>query len=203
MKSTVYILRHGETMNNRNGITQPADNNVELTTKALDELQDNMTEIVKALKGRQVYVLCSPMKRTFQTALPILSALAKENTDQHVEFDSQLHEVNFGDFGGQKEGTVIDGQSMQDFRVLTQQFYEGNVNGFKYPNGESMKSIDIRCKNIKLKMQNLMTDHAGSAVLVIGHNRFFRHLLVELGVLQPTDMFNEKIPHAKLVNVTM
>ena len=50
----VYILRHGETLNNLNNITQDVNDDIELTESALIELSDSMYDICQKLNGTAI-----------------------------------------------------------------------------------------------------------------------------------------------------
>ena len=208
--NNIYLLRHGETDNNVQCITQPTDYSVPLNASALDELNDNMHDIVSVLAGKPTYILCSPMHRTVQTVIPIvqeLRNLSTHMTDVHMTIDSRLREVDFGDFGGQHESHSIDGSTMDDYRQTMQQccvaiHHHGRNRNCMYPNGESLLSIRNRCKGVINSICQINKDNDDVNIVIVGHNRLFRHLLVELGEWEPEKMFAEKLPHAKLVKLS-
>lgn len=199
----VYILRHGETLNNLNNITQDVNDDIELTESALTELSDSMYDICRKLNGTAI--ICSTMLRAKQTAAEISKSLTYASKDHTILFTTDLNEVNFGDFGSKKEGFEINGLTMKDYRNLMVTEHLNLLRKrpwtTKYPNGEAFGQIIERCKNI-IKRIELCKTQGYDTVILVGHNRLFRHLLVLLGYWNPSNMFDCKLPHSKLLDIT-
>jgi broad specificity phosphatase PhoE len=176
----VYLLRHGATRNNVQNITQSRADDIALLPS--QDTEFTVQSLAKQLSTQSINILCSPMLRAKQTVAPLISVLSAQSANVQMSILNELSEVNFGDFGGQKEGFAIEGKTMQDYRDATQMWY-ANDQYFQYPNGESITDIVTRCRTILTTLAYYsdmigMSDHD---IVVVGHNRLFRHLLVELG----------------------
>ena len=198
---STFLLRHGYTLNNVMHITQSVHNDIGLTDEALEELDANTNDMLSMLQQRNVIILCSPMLRAKQTATALVSKLAMHKSCIQFSIMPELSEVDFGDFGDKHEKTAINGIDMTFYRKSTMRYYAEHVD-FAFPNGETSNDIHNRCMRvievIQHAMQNVDTD-----IVIVGHNRLFRHLLVEVGQWQIDDMFKSKLPHAKLVELVM
>lgn len=198
----IYLLRHGETENNRKHITQSLTDDCELTGAAKLEMMVKSTEVKSALRDN-VILYVSPMLRAKETASILVKQLMCENTHINslsINFVDDIREVDFGKFGGQHEDIVIDGTTMQQYRTLMQQAYYSGID-VQYPNGESFMQICKRANDILQRVRKTAIAQPHADIVIVGHNRIFRHILVQCGVLQPEAMFKSKLPHAELVQI--
>lgn len=191
----IYLLRHGETAYNQAHITQDVANDIDITSEAKREIDDARDELNNELReaGCEVAYTSTMLraKRTLQRLI-----FAHDTPINCMLISAMLDEVDFGVFNSQQESFAYDGKTMDDYRHDIMHAYEvhGNVS---YPKGEDLLSIKQRCGVVIQNLRDLKAN-GHEAVLLVGHNRFFRHLLVELGVWTPERMFDNKLPHAKL-----
>ena len=90
MKTTVLLIRHGETEWNTMGKFQGC------TDIALSEEGIKQAELLKnRLKGDFDYIYSSPLSRAFETANVLAS-----DTDKEVTVASEIREINFGEWEG-------------------------------------------------------------------------------------------------------
>ena len=90
MKTTVLLIRHGETEWNTLGKFQGC------TDIALSKEGIKQAELLKnRLKGDFDYIYSSPLSRAFETANVLAS-----DTDKEVTVASEIREINFGEWEG-------------------------------------------------------------------------------------------------------
>lgn len=204
----IYLLRHGETEYNKVGLTQDVNNDIDITQEAKLEIDQARDEINEMLDCNHCDVaLCSTMLRAKRTLQRLLFKRNCPILDVHYTQD--LDEVNFGVFGSEHDKTFKDsaGKTMQDYRLeiieqldkykLSKNYNCDILPTVTYEGGESIADIQKRCKSIVYKLEQLAKE-GHEACLIVGHNRLFRHLLVELNTWHPKHMFDAKLPHAKL-----
>jgi broad specificity phosphatase PhoE len=178
-----------------NKITQPQDGDVQLSELGHQCCEGNVEEILETLKsaGQPYVMLISPAKRTRQTA-----NYFKANAS--VTFSlPELLEVDFGDFSGKPEDHAINGFTMGDYR---NELINGRTN-FRFPNGESIEEVSNRVKKVLARVTEL---RASNTVVIVGHNRFFRHLELEYrkqktGEYYYQGMFGNEFVHASLYDI--
>jgi broad specificity phosphatase PhoE len=196
----LFLLRHGETAYNAKHITQDASYDIDITVSSKLELDEALPKIEAELIDNNCrFALCSPALRAKRT----MFRLAQSSTTPLVSMSivDELKEVDFGVFGSTKEDHEDSlGLTMQDCRDLIGEAYKTGCD-FSYEQGESIKSVDARCDRV-IEVIRLIEENAKDscdAVLIVGHNRMFRHLMVKLGMWERAKMFEEKLPHAQLV----
>lgn len=200
----LFLLRHAETDNNRLGIIQRVDDGVTITAEAEVDLRCHSDEVTAEL-GDKVVILCSSALRARQTLNAIMPSLIARGKRISVTFTDKALEVNFGDFAGQRGSHCIDGMSMAHYKKLTTAYYKGHADAFRFPGGEHIHLIDERVEQIIKFARNAhkIRPFIGSDIVILGHSRLFRHLLFKLGAVTPDEMFEVKLPHAKLLKVDM
>jgi broad specificity phosphatase PhoE len=197
----IFLLRHAETYNNIHKLTQ-TNRDIPLAQEGILHLSDNLKQIVETLDGKQLAVFTSYQKRACQTAEMVLGAMAAQGIQPVVTMAIEpLREVDFGKYSDQPEGTIIDGSSMADLRTATMNYYKTGTD-FCFPEGEYMSQVSERCKKVIAMLKNFkkVFEEGGvdTNILVVGHCRLFRHLLVELGQWPIEKMFDNKIHNATL-----
>ena len=203
-KVQIFLLRHGETYNNLHALTQ-TNEDISLADEGIMHLTENLQQICEMLGKKQLAVFTSYQKRACQTAEIVLGAMAAQGIRPVVTMAIEpLHEVDFGQYADQPEDTVIDGASMADLRIATIDFYKNN-NSFSFPEGESMEQVHERCQKVIKMLRSFKRTFEESGedtnILVVGHCRLFRHLLVEIGQWKADDMFANKIQNASLYEI--
>jgi len=96
---TIVLVRHGETAGNASRVVQPAE--TPLNEAGLRQAE----RVAERLVGMGVgHILCSDLPRARQTAEPLA-----RRTGLALDFDSLLHERNFGDLRGTPYDELPDG----------------------------------------------------------------------------------------------
>ena len=113
----LYILRHGQTDYNKEGIFQ-GQNDIELNEEGIRQAK-TAAKSLKDIKFDKVYV--SPLKRALQTA--------KIVTDNELEVDNRIIERSFGKLEGKK--TIPDYEKrIEEFGIETLEDLEKRVECF-------------------------------------------------------------------------
>ncbi len=113
----IYILRHGQTDYNKNGIFQ-GRNNISLNEEGIKQITETSKEL-KKIKFDKIYV--SPLKRTIETA--------KIVTENKLEIDDRIIERSFGKLEGKK--SIPDYEERQkEFGIESIKDLENRVSNF-------------------------------------------------------------------------
>jgi len=161
-KTTIYLVRHGETDYNRNGIVQGRliDSDLNETGRIQAEAVGNrLAEIsIDALYS-------SPLKRARQTT----EAIAVHHSDVPVYERTELEEMCWGVL----EGRPINGSSKNELERIYQIWDDGDFS-FSVERGESI--LDVRERGLRV-IKEILTHHQGGTVMIVTHGRFLRVLL--------------------------
>lgn len=166
----IYILRHGQTDYNLQGIIQGGGVDSSL----------NNTGREQALAFHAAYahlpfevVLTSSLKRTHQTVLPFLERGL--SWEQHPE----INEMGWGDHEGKRATDV----SMGEYKAVVEAWNNGRFNA-AMPNGESAAQLQTR---LRLFIDRL-SQRPESLILVCSHGRAMRGLMCMLNDEPLTEM---------------
>ena len=155
----LILVRHGTTICNEKGAMSG------LTDSILSEkgrLQANkLSNYLKNKKIDKIYT--TPFSRTKET----IKELAELKMIQ-VEENSQLNEIDFGDFEG-LSFNVIENKYPEEVEKMINEGFE-----YKYPNGESLKETFIRVKN---EMRKIISENENSTVLICSHGGTIRNII--------------------------
>lgn len=160
--TTLLLVRHGRTALTENRrISGGRGPDPELSEAGRQDADAIANELVRvgvegpfAHLDSPVVVVCSPMKRTLQTAIAIGRALGAE-----VEVLEELREISFGDWDGLTHDEVV--ANYGDLFEKWQGSWE-----LSPPNGESLAEFDTRIRAAKAK---LLEKHGGASVVVVAH----------------------------------
>ena len=148
----IYLLRHGQTEENRKGTYY---GNLDISLNAIGITQGNKAkDLFNDIKLDRVYV--SDKKRTLEMA-----KLALGQKEIEVINDNRINETNFGDFEGK---TYEEIKKLYPKECLC---WQENWKEFVPPNGESYIQLCDRVKSFmehikKLEMDNiLISSHSG------------------------------------------
>ena len=159
----LYLIRHGETDFNLNGIVQGGgvDSDLNETGK-----QQGLAffEEYKDVPFTKVY--CSRLKRTKQTIL------AFETLGYTFEHHEGINEFGWGDL----EGRAADEETRRMFREITTEWANGNLD-IGLPNGETPLIVWERCN---VFFDSLFTQNLTGNVLICTHGRTLRIILAQL-----------------------
>lgn len=159
MVTTVYFVRHGESMGNTQGFFQ-GHTNCELSENGLLQVE-TLKERCRYLEYDAIY--SSPLNRTLATAnavnfyhkLPII-------------IEEGLIEIN---------GGVFEGQSFKDLpKLYPEQFntFRNNLHLFNPEDGESVKSVYDR---IIKTVNKLVTINKGKTIVLVSHGCTIKNYL--------------------------
>ena len=170
MKTVLYLIRHGATEANlaRPPRLQGRRHNPPLA--ALGVRQAEATRDFLAIRPID-HCYCSPLLRAVQTASIV--AAPHGVSPQPVE---SLTECDVGRWEG------LDWQSIRGLDPEVYERFMANPGQFGYPEGESFGDVFRR---VSTALEELLTSHAGEAILVVAHHVVNRTYLAGLLGLTP------------------
>lgn len=152
----LYLIRHGETLLNAEGIYY-GWTDCGLTTQGIAQAEGLAVHLAK-LKFDAV--IASPLARTKETAL-IVSRLNEED----IHLDDRLKELNFGDW---------EGSNIKDIQATYPAAWQAWVDDWRNsppPHGESFVSLYERVKDA---LNDILTVHNGKTILIVSHQSCLR-----------------------------
>lgn len=161
----LYLVRHGETDFNRQGIVQGRGVN-----SPLNELGRTQAT---ALAGRFVadpvdVIYSSPLRRAFETATAVAKAIQIET----IPTDPDLEEMSWGIFEGQPQSKTLH----DAFEDMKHRWHIGE-HDYRVEQGESLRQVQTRGVRA---VDGILRQNIGKKVLVVAHGRFLRILLASL-----------------------
>lgn len=160
MKKILYIIRHGQTDFNKNGIVQGSgvDSNL------------NETGVMQSLRFFSEYknipfdaIYTSALKRTIQSAQPFIDLGIRH----HIL--PELNEICWGEF----EGKEIDDERHTEYLNVINKWRQGDLEA-KWLNAESPLEMQARQH---LALEKIMANTQEKTVLVATHGRYLRGFL--------------------------
>lgn len=177
----IYIIRHGETALNVNGVIQGR----------LDEPLNQNGRDLAAVTGKNMRGLrfdrciSSPMKRAAETARIILK---ESGNDVPVEFDERLFEIS----AGSCEGKKISSMGEESVKFLKDPF------GFAgFPEGETVSDV---CRRTQEFLKELIAFDDGKTYLISTHGCALRAMINFL-TPDPSDFWQGHVPYNCAVTV--
>ncbi|WP_295718559.1 histidine phosphatase family protein [Mucilaginibacter sp.] len=180
IQKTLYIVRHGQTELNRQGIVQGRGMNTDLN----DEGRKQASQFYEAYKDvafDKIYV--SALKRTQQSVQSFI------DLDIPYQKLSGLDELAWGIHEGQPSTT----ENKAAFLQIMRDWLDGRLDS-KFEGGESPNEVAIRQREA---LQVIMSHPEEKTVLICMHGRAMRLLLCILTGKPLTEM--ETFPHQNLV----
>jgi len=180
IEKTLYIVRHGQTDLNKQGIVQGRGRNTDLNDEGRRQAH-LFHEAYKNTHFDKIYI--SELKRTQQSIQPFI--------DDGLPFEklSGLDELAWGVLEGQPSTP----ENKAAFMKLMRDWLDGNLDS-KFEGGESPNEVKAR----QLEALRVIMSHPDEkTVLVCMHGRALRLLLCLLQNLPLTEM--ENFPHQNLV----
>ncbi|TWR31743.1 histidine phosphatase family protein [Mucilaginibacter pallidiroseus] len=180
MQKTLYIVRHGQTDLNKQGIVQGRGRDTDLN----DEGRNQARQFYEAYKGvafDKIYI--SMLKRTQQSIQPFI--------DMGIPFEklAGLDELAWGIH----EGQPATPETKAAFLDLMRNWLDGNLDE-KFEGGESPNEVKVR----QLEALDVIMSHPEEkTVLVCMHGRALRLLMCILTEQPLTQM--DAFPHQNLV----
>ena len=180
IKKTLYIVRHGQTDLNKQGIVQGRGRNTDLNAEGRRQAQ-LFHKAYKNVPFDKIYI--SELKRTQQSIQPFI--------DDGLPFEklSGLDELAWGVLEGQPSTP----ENKAAFMKLMRDWLDGKLDS-KFEGGESPNEVKER----QLEALKVIMGHPDEkTVLICMHGRALRLLLCVLQNLSLTEM--ENFPHQNLV----
>jgi broad specificity phosphatase PhoE len=165
----IYLLRHGQTVANRDRIIQGPR-----IDSGLSELgRQQAAALGRALAAAPLgAVYSSPLVRARDTAAAIVQAHgASAGGHLAVQVAPEIYEIDYGDFIGQRYDEIAD-----DMEQVLDAWRLGFVDQ-PFPGGESAMLAQHRVRPFT---HRLLDQAAGSDVAVVGHGRINRVLIATL-----------------------
>ena len=156
-----YIIRHGQTEYNKNGIVQGSGIDAPLNETGLKQAESFFNQN-KNISFDKLYT--SDLIRTHQSVEQFSKTLP-------INKLSCLNEINWGE----KEGNKIDFGKKSDFSILINDWQNGNLDS-SFKNGESPLQVTKRQKNAIDQIKS----NGGKNILICMHGRAMRIFLSQL-----------------------
>ena len=149
----LILTRHGETIENREGIIQ-GHMHGRLSNDGILQAK----KVALRLKYEDIdFIYSSDLKRAVDTA----NEIHKYHEDIPIIFTPELREANLGEFQGKKRSEVVNNKG---------QLPEPNL-------GESKKELVERAKNF---LDKILKEHINDTVLFVGHNGINKAIIVSI-----------------------
>ena len=164
-ETQLYLVRHGETDFNKQGIVQGRGVNSPLNETGLAQ--------AAALAKRFVVnpvdaIYSSPLRRALQTA----QTVAQQVGISEIPTDPGLEEMSWGVFEGQPQSEEL----ASAFEEMKERWHNGE-HDYGVEKGESLRQVQTRGV---AAIDRILKQSAGKRVLVVAHGRFLRILLASL-----------------------
>ncbi|ALS00932.1 hypothetical protein ATZ33_05980 [Enterococcus silesiacus] len=164
MKKKIYLLRHGETEYNRQGIYQGTLDSP-LTPLGKRQVKENgllLKQKLRTFDDQEIAFFYSPLGRTKQSAQIIYETLDRQVIN--LIKDEQLKEVNIGSWNGKNRQAIIAETKDKGYNEFN--WY------FKSPNGETYKDVQLRCTKWLEEIKTVKQQH----IIVMSHGLLGRVL---------------------------
>lgn len=162
MKTTILLIRHGETPWNILGKFQGC------TDIELSEEGERQAELLRnRLDGHFDYIYASPLARAYRTAEIISSGFDKE-----VHIAQDIREINFGEW----EGLTIKGIEEKYPEIF--KTWRTDKTEAKFCGGDaSLLNASIRAKNC---IMNIAEKHKGKKIAIVAHGGIIKAGIIGL-----------------------
>lgn len=162
MRTTILLIRHGETLWNAAGKFQGCTD-IELSDRGIKQAES----LKERLNGSFDAVYASPLKRAYKTA-----QILAEGTSKKVIIEPDIKEINFGNWEGLniKE---IENEYKEDFNIWRTDKKEARFG-----------SGDMSIKNASLRagacIRKLAKENEGKTIVVVAHGGIIKAALIDL-----------------------
>lgn len=186
VENVVYLIRHGESVANTQGIYQGQTYDTDLS--ALGEKQVNALGVFLARKPID-RIIASPLKRTRDTA----EAIAKWHDGLTVEIDPDIIETNHGAWEG-KNVHVIAQLWPEEYRT-----WQTQPSKAVFPGGETY--AETRTRALKWWKELLPTVRGTTAVVT--HDNIVRALLTDILGIEQDKLWNMELQPAAITKLNI
>lgn len=153
----IYLLRHGQSEANEQGILAGPDNSIKLTQRGIKQSK-LAAKYLHKINFQKIY--CSPISRCFETVAP----LTKIRSDIEFKYHEDLREMDYGKWNGQKLEKL---SKKREWKVI-----QTAPASFKFPEGESFVQMRNRVQNFLTEVSEQM-----GPILVISHGDVIKMFL--------------------------
>lgn len=165
MKTTLYIVRHGETEYNRLRIMQ--GRRIDSVLNATGEAQAvALAQRLADIPFDAIYA--STLKRAAQTA----ATVAKHHPDAPVYHLKDLEEMSWG---------ILEGEPTSEklMRILdgVHEYWQAGDYDHRIEEGESIREVETRAVRA---LNQIVDQHEGQTVLIVAHGRLLRVMLASV-----------------------
>lgn len=160
MIKNIYLVRHGETDYNNQGIMQGCGIDSSLNSKGRQQAEV-LSKALQEMEFRCDYIFSSPLKRALETANIVTSYLKQE-----IQTDDLLKEIYCGSIEGKR---LADVEPNLLFKLRNDPYTA-------YPGGESASDV-IKRGNLFLKKLNQLD---GESAIIFSHGNFTRCMSVNI-----------------------
>lgn len=161
----IYVMRHGQTVHNRDQIIQGPRIDSELSDLGLHQA-DALGHVMAQLQVDALY--SSPLLRARQTAKAVAD---HRDSNAAVLVAPEMYEMDYGDLSGCRYGDV------QDEVAQVLDAWQLGFTDEPFPGGESAALAQHRIRPFALRLLDAAYDHN---VAVVAHGRINRILLATL-----------------------
>ncbi len=179
IKKTIYLIRHGETDFNKNGIIQGSGIDSDLNDLGKKQA-NNFFEFYKHIKFDNIYI--SELKRTFQSIENFI-----ENGNSYTILP-ELNEINWGVM----EGALSNSENKKQYNKVVDLWTKG-VLDIAIKDGETPLELFYRQKK---GLDKIMSQKDEETILICMHGRAMRSFLCLLTNTPLKDM--EQWQHSNL-----
>lgn len=193
---TYILFRHGKAKHNLGSEQKHTFAGSKIDLELEGEGIEDAYKIAKYLLNIDCdTIISSQLKRSFQTAEIIKGEFVKNNrVIKHLVIDL-LKEIDIGDFANKTQEEVL-----AQYPEEANNFYEGNILKWHFPNGESYSDIKSRIKIILDKLVEVKSKQ--QFIPIIGHSMLNRVMMFELKM--PEDYWKPRTyPHDKIIEFNL
>ncbi|MBZ0314560.1 histidine phosphatase family protein [Clostridium sp. LQ25] len=160
MKTTIMLIRHGETEWNILGKFQ-GSTDIPLSNEGIRQA----FMLKERLKSDFDYIFSSPLKRAYETA-----KILCDESGKHVSIAEEIREINFGEW----EGLTVKGIA-EKYPDIFNEWRKDKREG-KFCGGDmSTLNASIRAKNCIMEIAN---KHKGKKIVIVAHGGIIKAGLI-------------------------
>jgi len=162
MKTTLLLVRHGETEWNKLGKFQGCTD-IELSKNGMNQAKN----LKEKLNGDFDYIYSSPLKRAYETA-----RVVAEDTSKDVTVLKDIREINFGDWEGLTINQIAE-KYPEIFKVWRTDKEEAPFVG----GDASIRNAVNRALNCVIEV---IKNHKGKKIVIVAHGGIIKATLIGL-----------------------